>query len=201
VFIYLVFLVISAILHQNHEDSVWNAQVRSFPWYRPHKLASSPKIPTRGHQVPIAAPQPRRPIRLSTQPSLSTLYQVERTHDTQSGIIEPRELPPAMQEAKPSPIVFYPLHIQAVLEPTLEPSLGGEVFLSPGFEHSQRLRQPLSDGGEPPPLWDWPRADIMSLPPPRRPVARKKVPASSLPFATEPTHGREGLPLTSGQDR
>jgi hypothetical protein len=188
--------MISAILHQNHDDSVWNAQVRSFPWYRRQKLASSPKIATPHHHVPIAAPQPRRPIRLSTQPSLSSLYQVEPTHDIQSGI-EPRGLP-AMQEAKPSPMIFYPLHIQAVLESTLEPSPGGEASLSPGFEYSQRLRQPLSDGGEPPPLWDWPRADIMSQPVPRRPVVRKKVPASSLPFAIEPTHGREGLPLTSG---
>ncbi|KAI0247470.1 hypothetical protein BJV78DRAFT_915230 [Lactifluus subvellereus] len=79
-FIYLVFLVISAVLHQKQDDSVWSAQVRSYPWYQHfycHKLGSSPEIPPRDHQVPIVAPQPRRPIRLHTRSMLSS-HSVER---------------------------------------------------------------------------------------------------------------------------
>jgi hypothetical protein len=184
---YLIFLVISAILHQKQDNTIWSAQVRTYPWYRHfycHKLASSPEIPRPPEQVPVAAPRPWRPIRLPTRSMLSSLYQVERTHDRQSGITEPRGPPPTMQEAKPSPTALYPLFIRAaVLEPTIRPS--------PGVESSQH---PLPDVGAPPPLWDWPRADVMSLPPPRR-TATRKAPASSLPSAIEPSHEREdGLP-------
>ncbi|KAI0286547.1 hypothetical protein BC826DRAFT_80308 [Russula brevipes] len=46
--IYLIFLVVSSILHQKRDDTVWGAQVRSYPWFRHfycHKLGSSPELP------------------------------------------------------------------------------------------------------------------------------------------------------------
>jgi hypothetical protein len=206
VFMYLIFLVISAILHQKQDATIWSAQVRTYPWYRHfycHKIASSPEITRPPDHVPVAAPRPWRPIRLPTRSILSSLYQVEPTHDRQSGITEPRGPPPMMQEAKPGPTALYPLFIRAaVLEPTIRPSPRVESSLSPGFDHSQQhLRHPLPDVGVPPPLWDWPRADIMSLPPPRR-TATRKASVSSLPSAIDPSHERggglpRGLPSTS----
>jgi len=204
--IYVVFLVISAVLHQKQDDSVWSAQVRSYPWYHHfycHKLGSSPEISPPDRQVPIAAPQPRRPIRIPTRSMLSS-RSVERTHDQPSRITQPHVLPPAMQEARQVPTALYPLHIQAVWEPTIGPSPRRVTSFSPGSAHSpQHLQRSPPDGGSPPPLWDWPRADIMSQPLPRRTAARK-VPASSLPSAVGTPRGKEGdfprsLPSTSTQ--
>lgn len=199
-FIYLVSLVVSALLHYKQDYTVWNSQVRSYPWYdhfHLHKLGSRPSSPPSRphHQLPISAPQPRRPIQLPAQAVLSYLHKVEHMHvpaqDPGNPSPERRASQLAMEQttaASARLAVLYPLHIQAVwgASAAAPSSRGGgnSATLTPGSAHSQMpLRSapaPSPPDGDPPPLWDWPRADIMTLPPP----ARKK--AIAVPSAFEP---------------
>lgn len=204
-FIYLIILLGSSIYHQKRDDTVWSAQVGSYPWYLHlycHKLGSSPELAPRRDHAPMSAPQPRRPIRLLRLSVLSSLYRAERTPDQAPEVTEhvaPPTTVPQLRLVSTVPITLYPSHVMSALEPTQEPepSHGGALSFSPGFAHPQQ-RHPVDVGG-PPPLSDWPRADIMSNPPPKRMAARKKVPASALPSITEgPRRTGEGLLPLSG---
>jgi len=185
--IYLIFLVISSVLHQKRDNSVWSAQVQSYPWYSHfycHRLGSSPEIPAPYHDAPIPAPQPRRPILLLRRSVFSSLSRIGRAPDRESRITERSPRQSVTQQAKPVPIPLsplYPQHIQAALGPTAEPP---PPSVPPRATHSQNFRSSLVDSSGPPPLLNWPRPDIMSNPPPKRMAARKKVPASELPSAS-----------------
>jgi len=193
--IYLVFLVISSVLHQKRDNSVWSAQVQSYPWYSHfycHQLGSSSEIPAPHHDVPIPAPQPRRPILLLRRPVFSPLSWIGRTSDRESRITERSPRQSVTQQAKPVSMpltTLYPLQVQAALGPIVEPS---PPSIPPRASHYQHFRGSLADSGGPPPLLNWPRPDIMSHPPPKRIVARKKVPTSSASGA--PRETREGIP-------
>ncbi|KAI9443649.1 hypothetical protein H4582DRAFT_1926513 [Lactarius indigo] len=203
-FTYLVALVVSAVLHYKQDYTVWSSHVRSYPWYShslAHKLGNRPSSqpPRHQHQAPISAPQPRRPIQLPARAVLSFVHKVEQMHvpDQDPGDPAPdrRVSQPAMQQTTAPPArltVLYPLHIQAVWGASAtSPTSGGggnSAALPPVSANSQMpLRSaplpsaPLPPDGGPPPLWNWPRPDIMTLPPP----ARKK--AIALPSAPEPT--------------
>jgi hypothetical protein len=197
-FIYLVFLVISSVLHQKEDVSVWNAQVRSYPWYFNfycHKLGSSPEIAAPHHDAPISAPQPQRPILLLRRSVFSSLSRIGRPSDRESGITERSTRQSTTQQAMPASMpftTFYPSHVQAALGPTVEPP---RLFIPSGATHSQHLRSSLADNGGPPPLLNWPRPDIMSHPPPKRTVVRNRVSPSELPSASSaPRETREGRP-------
>jgi hypothetical protein len=126
---------------------------------------------------------------------LSSLSRIGRTPDRESRITERSTRQSATQQAKPASMLFttlYPLHVQAALGPTVEPP---PLSIPPRAPHSQHFRSSLADSGGPPPLLNWPRPDIMSHPPPKRMVVRKKVPASELPSASAAPRGTsEGLP-------
>lgn len=198
-FIYLIILVTSSVVHQKRDDTVWNAQVRSYPWYFNycHRLGSSPEIPAPYHDRPIQAPQPQRPILLLRRSMLSSLSRLGRRPERESSITEhsTRQSVTVTQQARPPSMLFttlYPLHVQAALGPTVEPPLPA---LPPRATHYQHFRNSLTDSGGPPPLMNWPRPDIMSQPLPKRAVSRKKVPASERPSASAaPRETREGLP-------
>jgi hypothetical protein len=216
VFLYLIFLVGSSLLHQNRDSTVWSAQVRSYPWYLhcySHKLGSSPELPRSYDPAPIPAPQPWRPIRLLRLSVISSLNRV-RTPSRSGRVSEHvAPQPTMMQQAGPMSMrrtSLYPLHVLPFLEPTHdsepkpkpepEPTPTGTHFLYPRFVYPQQHpRDSVAVGDSPPPLLNWPRADIMSNPPPRGKVARKKVPASTLqpiPAPPRETEGGEGPQLT-----
>jgi len=198
VFIYLIFLVISTVVHRKRDDAVWSAQVRSYPWYLKfycHQIGSSPEIPVLHHDAPIQAPQPRRPILLLRRSMLSSLSRIGRGPERQSGITERSTRQSVRQQTRPAsmlPTTLYPMHVQAALGPTVEPP---PLSFPPRVTHSQHFRSSVTDNGGPPPLLNWPRPDIMSHPPPKRTVVRKKAPASELPSASvAPRETRGGLP-------
>jgi hypothetical protein len=178
--------------------------VGSYPWYLHfycHKLGSSPELPPRLDLAPISAPQPRRPIRLLRLSVLSSLYRAQRTPEATEEFAPPPTMPPPGL-ASTVPTTLYPLHIMSVLEPTQKPEpLHGRVpSFTPGFAHPQQ-QHPVDDGG-PPPLSNWPRADIMSNPPPRRMATRTKVLSSTLPSMTEGplATGAGRLPLSGSSN-
>lgn len=183
------------MLHYRQDCTVWSSQVRSYPWYsETHlcKLGSRPNTPPprRQHPAPISAPQPRRPIQLPARAVLSYLHKVENMRVPAQQ--DPGDPPPvrrasqqAMQQATaPSTrlTLLYPLHIQAVWGttgggPSSRAGAGGDnagavvVSPTPGRSQIPHRSAPaqsatLPPDGGPPPLWGWPRADIMSLPPP-----------------------------------
>lgn len=215
VFIYLILLLASAVLHQKRDNTVWGAQVRSYPWYLHlycHKLGSLPEIPQPHDPAPISAPQPWRPIRLPRLSAISSLYRADRAPSRSDGASEHvAPQPTTMQQAKPVSTVrtsLYPLHVLSFLEPTHEPdpesdpAPGGTQSLYPRLSLPQQPHSSVADSG-PPPLLNWPRADIMSNPPPRRKVARKQAPASTLPpIAAVPreTERGEGPQLSMASD-
>ncbi len=197
-FIYLIFLVISSVVHQKRDDTVWNAQVRSYPWHFKfycHQLGSSPEIPVSHYDAPIQAPQPRRPILLLRRSMLSSLSRIGRRTERESRITEDSTRQSVTQQARPVSMLFttlYPLHVQAAVGPTVEPP---PLSFPPPATHSQHIRNSPADIGGPPPLMNWPRSDIMSHPLPKRTVIRKKVHASEHPSASvDPRETRVGLP-------
>jgi hypothetical protein len=209
--IYLVSLVGSIMLHYKQDCTVWSSQVRSYPWYsqqvHKHKLGSRPSSPQprQHHQAPISAPQPRRPIQLPSRAVLSFIHKAEHVHlpaqDTTDPPADRRVSQRATQYINPtSPrlTVLYPLHIQAVWGTSAaDPSSGGGSALSPRTAHSQMpLRSApvpsatLPPDGGPPPLWGWPRADIMTLPPPPRKKAIAVPSASTVDPPRQMAQGR-----------
>jgi hypothetical protein len=200
VFIYLVFLLISSVLHQKRDGTVWSAQVRSYPWYFNfycHQLGSFSEIPVPQDDGSIPAPQPRRPILLLRRSVLSSLSRIGRTPDRESMITEHSTRQSATQQAKPAPMLLttlYPMHVQAALGPSVGPP---PLAIPPRAAPSQHFRSSLADSGGPPPLLNWPRPDIMSHPPPKH-MAVRKAPASELPSTSSaPRETREGLPPSS----
>ena len=205
------------MLHYKQDCTVWSSQVRSYPWYSDTlcKLGSRPSSPhPRRHQPPISAPQPRRPIRLPARAVLSYLHKVEQMHVPAQN---PGDQPPvrrasqqAIQQATaPSArlTVLYPLHIQAVWGTSADgPSSGGignSAVISPTSARAQIPHRSapapsatLPPDGGPPPLWDWPRPDIMTLPRPARkkaivvPSASQPAPAVDPPRRTSRGRGR-----------
>jgi len=200
--IYLFALVVTSMLHYRQDCKVWSSQVRSYPWYANcHKLESRPNTPTprHPHQPPISAPQPRRPIRLPTRSMISYLHKAEIMHVPAQDPADPPPAPRVSQRAMghttaPSAqlTVLYPLHVQAVWGTSAaDPSSGGgggdNAALSPTSARPHRTAPAppapaLPPNGGPLPLWNWPRADIMTLPPPPRKKA-VAVPSAARPPA------------------
>ena len=193
------------MLHYKQDYTVWSSQVRSYPWYSRtclRKLDSRPSSPPprHHHQVPISAPQPRRPIQLPARAVVSFIHKGEHV-PVQVPAQDPEDPPQERRVSQRATLptnaasahltVLYPLHIQAVWGTSAaDPSSGrgnDNTVLSPDAAYPQMsLRSAPApsttvppDGG-PLPLWNWPRADIMTLPPP----SRKK--AMTLPLVSEP---------------
>jgi hypothetical protein len=203
--IYLFTLLVSAMLHYRQDCTVWSSQVRSYPWYANcHKLESRPSTPLPRHprQPPISAPQPRRPIRLPTRSMLSYLHKAEIMHVP---ALDPEDPPPVRRASQRATMgqaaassaqltVLYPLHVQAVWGTSAAgPSSGGGGGDNPAFSPTSARPHrtapapstaTLPPNGSPPPLWNWPRADIMTQPPP----VRKK--AVAVPSAPRPPPAR-----------
>jgi hypothetical protein len=188
---------------------------------------STPPPPPRPHHpAPISAPQPRRPIQLPARAVLSYLHKVEKTHVPAAQ--DPGDLPPvrrasqqAMQQATaPSRLtVLYPLHIQAVWGatsggPSSRAAAGGDnaVVVSPTSARSQ-IPHPhrsapstsaavLPPDGGPLPLWNWPRADIMTLPPPpSRRKGKGKAVVRPAPAVDPPRRSPRGRRRSSARSQ
>lgn len=166
---YLLLLTISAYMNQKENPQVWQCSVRQFfsndtRIYRAGLV--SPALPrfVKNSSPSIVAPQPRRPP------------QVIYSH--KSGVVAPdygtdqfrqqaqRPIPPVPAASPPqhqrqntrdaTATVFYPKHVQS------------------NMQSYPTARMQLS-GGSPPPLGDWPRADVIT-----RPSRSKREPPRTL---------------------
>jgi hypothetical protein len=153
---YLLLLTISAYMHQKENPRVWHCSVRRFfngdsRTYLADSI--SPSLPNFLKKSPpsFAAPQPRRP-------PIHTIQAIRSTPSPDSVLEKATERPiPPIPAALPhhqlqntreaTATSFYPQHVQ-LSQPAVAPV----------------MKQLPSHGVSPPPLGDWPRADIISQP-------------------------------------
>jgi hypothetical protein len=200
---YLLLLTISAYMHQKENPRVWHCSVRRFfngdsRTYLADPI--SPSLPVFFKKSPpsLAAPQPRRPpihtiqtFRSSPSPDTA----VEHMRQTGERPIPP--IPAALPHhqlqntREATATSFYPQHVQPTIlsQPTV----------------AAAMKQLPSHGVSPPPLGDWPRADIISQPSRSkrdgpRPLILSTSPTSSptsrSPNSTTPRSARPAGPRT-----
>jgi len=189
-------LLVSATLKCKDDATIWNCSVRNFIWQQTCKTtASLPPLPRFHTQAPvIAAPGPQRIITmpeavLSYRSGLSLSYEIEHYQPpapeaTDLGPSADAPLSPLLLQPPPrifqqqpqqsSPATFapfYPSYIQTVINPVLSPQL--PQVLSPS----------------PPPLGDWHRHDVTSLPARGKRKQNPPAPYSfTMPTAVQQCH-------------
>ena len=95
-----------------------------------HKFGSSPELAPRHDPASISAPQPRRPICLSSLSSLSSLCRAKCPSDQAAHM--PSTMMPWPRLISTDPTTLYPSHVLSPLEPTHEPeSSHGRVLSCP----------------------------------------------------------------------
>lgn len=137
---YLLALSLSAVLHQEDGDDVWQAGVRFYPWYsNREELQSAPASPTRQWPKPLhlATPRPLRTSQPQRQMSIEkSAYPVERVQKQEQGYGYSRQEPAPMQQHSAEPQSLYPAQLKSNL---------------PRHETGRT-------GATPPPLGDWPNS-------------------------------------------
>jgi len=180
---YFLLVVVTAATHQLQErnPSIWQRDVREFPWPDSQSTPKSTSLPTvldrSGTQASaIMAPQPRQaaPAELYAYRGPTAQHQIEYyrppTSFSRPALPEPA-VPGHRQRMslKQMPASVYPKAIQSNIAAQSIPA-----------QLPDRRQRPPS----PSPLGDWPRADIMSLP--SRSLSTKARPP---PLMRQPTVG------------
>ncbi|KAF8654191.1 hypothetical protein AX16_003720 [Volvariella volvacea WC 439] len=174
---YLFIMVVSSLIIFQHDPSIWQCQVQDFPWSAHCTLPSAPPSPAAAqfsNPVPrstIAAPKPRRPAPAAIYNAGLSDYAIEH-YRPPSNFAQPAPPPPApvaystrRQQISPlstSPINLYPQYVQS--------SFLHASSLSAPSNSEPTLQRELPPS--PPPLGNWPRADIISQPTTSRSRAR-----------------------------
>ncbi|KAF8163205.1 hypothetical protein B0H34DRAFT_312788 [Crassisporium funariophilum] len=199
---YFVLLVVSAIIRQREDPTIWHCSVRKFPWLNGRRnlksVPTSPSLPRFRSQTPvIAAPRPRRlaimrEAILSYRSGLSSEYEVEHYQPQPHAAPEPvpannRPVPPIpLAMASPPPLIRQQTQqAQQRQGPTLStpfyPSyVRTAIDPTPQAPPPAQLGQIRRLPPSPPPLGDWPRLDATSRPPriKRKPLPPVVPPAS-----------------------
>jgi len=188
---YFLFLVVTIATHQlqEHDPSIWQREVREFPWpdtqNTPKGTSPTTVFDRSGTQASaIMAPQPRQaaPAELYAYRGPTAQYEIEYYRPPTA--FSPPALPePAIpghrqkMSMKQMPVSVYPKAVQSSI-----------VAQSIPAQLPDRRQRPPS----PPPLGDWPRADIMSQP--SRSLSTKARPPPlmrqpTVPLMRQPTVG------------
>ncbi|TFK76549.1 hypothetical protein BDN72DRAFT_755999 [Pluteus cervinus] len=186
---YFLLLLVTSILYQKQDPTIWQCEVQQFPWSNPRCLLAStppsPSFPKSQNEAKrpsaIVAPKPRRvapPELYAYRSGLSPEYEIEhyRPPSTFAQPVrpEPVAFPTRTQMAsiQQSPAAFYPQYMQSALNAQLP--------------QMQTQPQETRRSSTPPPLGSWPRADIMSQPTRTR-SSRAALPAAQSATGTSPT--------------
>jgi len=190
--VYVVALPISAILHQDDDQHVWQSSVRFFPWYTTKSaLGSAPPSPRswQKRSFVLAAPKPKRPAVLRTD-----ILDVEKA--AIPGYASPAAPPPMQQSLREA--VTVPQQQQPPAPPSLYPAAVQAKL-------AYQARQPPREEPTPPPLGEWPRSmkgfkTRQHVPAPIN-VERKPVAAPSRtalpPSAHVPMSARKPVPASA----
>jgi len=218
---YFILLLVSATLKYKDDATIWNCSVRKIIWQQTKTTAFLPPLPRFHTQVPvIAAPGPQRIVTipeavLSYRSGLSLSYEIEHYQPpapdatdlgpSADAPLSPLLLQPLSMPVSPPRILqqqpqqsssaaftpFYPSYLQTAINPALSP---------------QVRRPPQALSPSPPPLGDWPRHDVTSLP--ARGKRKQTLPAPysfTMPTAVQqrhdqPTRSRPGGPRRRPND-
>jgi len=176
--VYAVTLTVLTIVHQKQSTDVWRTGVRAFCWFGAHEHLESPTGSPTGQSRPrLAAPQPRHtaPPPIFSQFSSGALQAVNNDPSIVNGVpgALPRHVTPPLP-AQPTrqqmrsastgtgALSLYPQHMQKNLS----------VAVASG---QPPAHIPAVRSTSPPPLGEWPRADIM-----HRPVDSKRKQSHQL---------------------
>ncbi|CAL1704916.1 unnamed protein product [Somion occarium] len=183
-FVYLVALVVSALMHHDDDpsvwqssvwqSSVWQSSVRFFPWYATRaSLPSAPSSPTKTWQRPFAlvAPQPKHAVNQAAVARMDVPADVEAPPAV-SRIVPMRQATRPFISQPQLVASMYPPHIQAKMPETTR---GTAQVLAPA----------------PPPLGDWPRSAQQ-----QRQQRSARKPAPSATSVSTPTDSRRGSPTS-----
>ncbi|KAA1474908.1 hypothetical protein DENSPDRAFT_395311 [Dentipellis sp. KUC8613] len=193
--IYVVLFTAAVAIHRRRNPTLWYASVRTYPWFdhlrsQSQEIKSAPASP-----IAVLAPRPTRPVDLPSPSVLGAGLQYEHLTDFNTA---ERPMPPTPAAPAPTHVLqetrqvssgvtmpsLYPLHMQPFLESGIAPAPAVlEPSLSPAFMYAN----PGYARADPPPLGDWPRADIIQQPTKPRPARRKAPPATEpAPPPVEP---------------
>lgn len=169
---YLLILIISSFIHHKHDSRIWQCNIHNFPSCGSGRLASAPPTPTLPRFISraptIVAPKPRRPppadLIYSYRSGLSPEYEIEHYRPPTHLASQPVPPIPAasstlhrmqstrLAAANYAPTTFYPQAVQSSL------------ITQPSPSKQPQARQQANTAPSPPPLGDWPRADVLLQP-------------------------------------
>jgi len=182
---YVLFLSISAFTRSRQDPTVWQASVRRYRWDAPLEEQPNTAGTFRKSHTSIKAPQPRRlaPGGLyAHRASLNSQYDVERSAPDRERLVPPVPVipPQHVREMRQAPAPRPPV---VPAEPSLYPR-HMEVYTSrpnppPALQPAPQLNRTLARLPSPPPLGNWPRADIIN-----EPVRKKRRDPPLPPFSS-----------------
>jgi hypothetical protein len=161
---YLILLTASAHMNQKENPQVWHCSVRQVfsvdtRIYRAGLV--SPTLPSFVKKPPpsIVAPQPRHPPSQAINTGLSPDYGIEYFRPQTERPIPPVPAAPPPQHQvqntrEATATLFYPQHVQQTIR--------SQPLTAP--VNALATRQTRAPANSPPPLGNWPRADVISQP-------------------------------------
>lgn len=176
--VYVVALTILAVVHQKQSTDVWHTGVRVFCWFGAHEhLDSRAGTPVRGTGPgAMVAPQPRPAglLPISARFARSPIDGSEKDPESAISSVSHVAQLPHVQRQSTQPLVasLYPQQVVKNLPPAALPQPAPKAS--------------ATRSTSPPPLGEWPRADILSRP---RDTGRKRSQQSvtTQPPAPVPT--------------
>lgn len=167
VFLYLAILLSSTLVHYKLDDTIWHASVRRYDWYRHEKIPASPTIPHLPRlRTSLVAPQPRRPVMLSTQSALDARYTVEHLSPNATSIFS---------HERPVPPVPAALPAQSVMQETRQLEVSNGMSSMPSL-YPKHLAS----------AWTFPQSSSATLSPPKPIISRSQPGLSSLSSSVPP---------------
>jgi hypothetical protein len=163
-FCYFVTLFVTTFIRQKTHPRIWHSNIRDLPSFGSLRLVSpsTPTLPRFKHNTPtIVAPKPRHPaparLIYSYRSGLSSEYEIEHYNPSNQAASQvapsfPAAPPPVTQGY--SVASLYPQYMHSTLE--RQPLAAS---------HTQPSQRHLPYDASPPPLGDWPRANVLSQPP------------------------------------
>ncbi|KAE9399276.1 hypothetical protein BT96DRAFT_820748 [Gymnopus androsaceus JB14] len=215
IFAYFLIIFVTVFIRSGSDSRMWHGSVYNISFYDQGSSTrlQSPEPPTsptpsrmlgRFKAPSIVAPRPQRPaMPYAYRSGLSPDYQIE--HFQFPGP-QPQRPPPAhaATSADQSNLSFYPDFLRSSLRSSLTPNVTQVAPTSILNFNSSAVPSDSPQGAavqrtSPPPLRDWPRADIMTLSPQALPKrsSRWTTKISSTSPSTVPVQQPEPAPLAS----
>jgi len=162
---YFSLLFVLSLVHSRYDPTIWHRYIRKYPWSGSRQtLSSAPTSPSRPNFLKkspsIVAPKPQRavpPAIYAYRSGLGSEYEIEHYH-------------PSTPDIRPEPVVVTappPAHFDSHLQvanntfPSLYPQFMHSTVTTSSSSQDERH---IHDQPSPPPLGNWPRANVVMEP-------------------------------------